>query len=175
MKVGIGIIVFTGRHQGTVFFFGKGDDMSRMQLLALAALFAGWIANIEAVRAATPTADQALKLVPVQKGVDYDAPSSQDVAKCKITVKKVDGQVGWIVEDPDGMILRRFLDTNGDNVVDQWSYYKDGIEVYRDIDANFNGKADQYRWFNTAGTPLGARQERRRRRSTPGSRSRPKR
>ena len=40
---------------------------------------------------------------------------------------------------------------NGDNVVDQWSYYKDGLEVYRDIDANFNRKADQYRWLGTAG------------------------
>ena len=56
------------------------------------------------------------------------------------------------------MILRKFVDTNGDNVVDQWSYYKDGVEVYRDIDSNFNGKADQYRWFNTGGTPLGHRQ-----------------
>ena len=50
------------------------------------------------------------------------------------------------------MILRRFVDTNDDNVVDQWSYYKDGLEVYRDIDSTFNGKADQYRWFNTGGS-----------------------
>ena len=27
--------------------------------------------------------------------------------------------------------------------------------MYRDIDANFNGKADQYRWFHTAGTRWG--------------------
>jgi hypothetical protein len=59
------------------------------------------------------------------------------------------------VESPDGAILRRFVDTNGDNIVDQWSYYKDGVEVYRDIDSNYNGKADQYRWFNTGGTRWG--------------------
>ena len=53
------------------------------------------------------------------------------------------------------MILRKFVDTNDDNVVDQWSYYKDGIEVYRDIDSNFNGKADQYRWFHTGGSRWG--------------------
>ena len=47
------------------------------------------------------------------------------------------------------------MDTKNDNVVDQWSYYKDGIEVYRDIDTNFNRKADQYRWLNTAGTRWG--------------------
>src|SRR5580765_5881797 len=49
----------------------------------------------------------------------------------------------------------QFVDTNGDNVVDRWSYFKDGIEVYRDIDENFNGKADQYRWLNTAGMRWG--------------------
>ena len=29
------------------------------------------------------------------------------------------------------------------------------IEVYRDVDANFNGKADLYRWLGTAGTRAG--------------------
>ena len=51
--------------------------------------------------------------------------------------------------------MRRFVDTNDDNVVDQWSYYKDGLEVYRDIDSNFNGKADQHRWFHTGGSRWG--------------------
>ena len=56
---------------------------------------------------------------------------------------------------PRGVILRKFVDTNDDNIVDQWSYYKDGLEVYRDIDSNFNGKADQYRWFHTGGSRWG--------------------
>ncbi len=111
--------------------------------------------NAAAATAATPTVEQALNLTPVQAGVDYDHPSPQDIPKCKITAKKINGQVGWIVEGPDGTILRKFVDTNGDNVVDQWSYYKEGVEVYRDIDSNFNGKADQHRWFNTGGTRWG--------------------
>ncbi len=101
---------------------------------------------------AAPSVDQALKLMPVQAGVDYDRPSANEVAKCKITAKKIDGCVGWIVEGADGVVLRKFIDTNKDNVVDQWCYYKDGLEVYRDIDSNFNGKADQYRWFHTGGS-----------------------
>ena len=56
---------------------------------------------------------------------------------------------------PTASILRKFVDTNDDNIVDQWSYYKDGLEVYRDIDSNFNGKADQYRWFHTGGSRWG--------------------
>ncbi len=102
--------------------------------------------------AANPSAEQALKLVPVQSGVDFDRPTADEAAKCKMLAKKIDGRVGWIVETPNGTILRRFVDSNGDNVVDQWSYYKDGLEVYRDIDINYNGKADQYRWFHTGGS-----------------------
>lgn len=114
-----------------------------------------FIFNAAMANAATPSAEQALNLTPIQPGVDYDRPGPQEIAKCKIVAKKINGQVGWIVEGPDGAILRKFVDTNGDNVVDQWSYYKDGIEVYRDIDSNFNGKADQHRWFNTGGTRWG--------------------
>jgi tetratricopeptide (TPR) repeat protein len=113
------------------------------------------IFDVSVAAAATPSAEQALSLTPVQSGVDYDRPTPQEISKCKIIAKKINGQIGWIVEGPDGTILRKFVDTNGDNVVDQWSYYKDGVEVYRDIDSNFNGKADQHRWFNTGGTRWG--------------------
>lgn len=106
-------------------------------------------------KAASPSPEQALKLMPVQQGVDFDRPSAADVAKSKISAKKFDGHVGWIIESADGTILRKFVDTNDDNIVDQWSYYKDGVEVYRDIDSNYNGKADQHRWFNTAGCRWG--------------------
>lgn len=122
----------------------------------LSTIAIGFVAIVAApVFAATPSAEQALKLAPVQSAVDYDKPSAGDVAKCKIHAKRFDGHVGWIVESPDGTILRKFVDANDDNVVDQWSYYKDGVEVYRDIDSNRNGKADQYRWFNTAGSRWG--------------------
>lgn len=106
-------------------------------------------------RAASPTVEQALKLAPIQKDVDYDIPSAADAVKCTIKAEKVGSQTGWVVRGPNGQILRQFVDTNGDNVVDRWSYFKDGIEVYRDIDENFNGKADQYRWLNTAGMRWG--------------------
>jgi len=128
--------------------------MKRTMSIALVAgclmlVFSGLLVS---ARAAAPSAEQALKLMPIQKGVDIDRPNAQVAAKCTIAARKLDGHVGWIVESPEGVVLRKFVDTNGDNVVDQWSYYKGGLEVYRDIDANFNGKADQYRWFHTAGS-----------------------
>lgn len=105
--------------------------------------------------AAEPSAQDALKFTPVQQGVDCDTPSAADAAKCKLTPKKWGSIVGWVVEDANGMPLRRFLDTNGDNVVDQWCFFKDGVEIYRDIDSDFTGKADQHRWFNTGGSRWG--------------------
>ncbi len=113
------------------------------------------IAGLDRCLAASTTVEQALRLTPVQQGVDYDRPTPEEAAKCKISVKKDGGRVGWVVESPEGLILRKFIDTNGDDVVDQWSYYKDGVEVYRDIDSDFNGKPDQYRWLNAGGTRWG--------------------
>jgi thiol-disulfide isomerase/thioredoxin len=118
---------------------------------------AGWMLfwAVGQLMAATPSVEQALRLVPVQKGVEYDRPTPEEAAKCVISPIK-DGKIsGWMVQDSNGTILRRFIDTNGDNLVDIWAYYKDGLEVYRDIDSNYNGKADQYRWFHTAGTRWG--------------------
>ena len=104
---------------------------------------------------AAPSAEDALKLAPVQKDVEVDIPAPADVARCTIKAERINGQTGWVVRDGTGQTLRRFLDTNGDNVVDQWSYYADGLEVYRDVDSTNNGKADQFRWLNTAGSRWG--------------------
>jgi thiol-disulfide isomerase/thioredoxin len=104
---------------------------------------------------AGPTVADALKLTPTQKNVDYSLPDKEDIEKCTIKAEKFNNQTGWVIRDKAGQMLRRFVDTNADNVVDQWSYYVDGLEVYRDIDADFNGKPDQCRWFNTAGVRWG--------------------
>ena len=105
--------------------------------------------------AAKPTVAQALELRPIQTEVEYDRPDAAAAAKCTLKAEPVGKHTGWVVRDADGDLLRRFVDTNGDNKVDRWCYYKDGVEVYRDIDADFNGKADQYRWLGTAGTRWG--------------------
>ena len=61
----------------------------------------------------------------------------------------------WVVYGPQGQVLRRFTDTDGNNKVDTFRYYNLGIEVYRDIDSNKNEKMDQHRWLNTGGTRWG--------------------
>ena len=102
-----------------------------------------------------PSVKQAMRLSSIQKGVDFDRPNKNEIAKCTIKAETIARKTGWTVRDQAGQVLRRFVDTNRDNKVDQWCYYKNGIEVYRDIDANFNGKADQYRWLGTAGSRWG--------------------
>ena len=105
--------------------------------------------------AKAPTPAQALQLKPTQQGIEYDQPSAAEVDDCSINAEKSQRRTAWVVRDPNNQILREFADTNGDNVVDQWSYYQNGLEVYRESDANFNGKADQCRWMNIAGSRWG--------------------
>ncbi len=121
----------------------------------LAALVLSLVVARGAVAASAPTASQALRLKPVQKDVEFDTPAADEIEKCTIKPEKIGGKTGWVVKSSAGQMLRNFVDTNTDNTVDQWSYYKDGVEVYRDIDSNHNGKADQCRWLNTAGTRWG--------------------
>jgi thiol-disulfide isomerase/thioredoxin len=105
--------------------------------------------------AAQPTVEYALGLMPYQQDVDYDQPTGDEASGATIKMEKEGGVTAWVVRDAAGQILRSFADTNGDRVVDRWSYYRDGQEVYRDIDANFNAKADQARWLNAAGSRWG--------------------
>ncbi|MDR0336254.1 MAG: hypothetical protein LBI18_04105 [Planctomycetaceae bacterium] len=97
--------------------------------------------------------EQGLSYRPVQSDVDIEIPSEQDAKQCEIKVS--DDKRGLIILSPQKNTLRVFSDTNGDGRVDQWSYFQNGVEVYRDIDSNSNGKADQYRWVNSAGTRWG--------------------
>ena len=122
-------------------------------------VFAGSIGLAAAAQAAKPTPSDALKLVPVLSDVEFDRPAPADIEKCVVDVETVGGISGWVVKSESGQILRRFLDTNGDNKVDQWCYFKDGIETYRDIDANFNNKADQFRWLGRRRKPAHRRLE----------------
>jgi thiol-disulfide isomerase/thioredoxin len=105
--------------------------------------------------AATPSPAAALALKPVQDGVDYELVPDDQFEQCRVQDLEVKGWKGWAVLGPDGSLLRRFADTNGDRDIDLWSYYKFGVEVYRDVDTDFDKKADQYRWLNTGGTRWG--------------------
>jgi uncharacterized protein YjiS (DUF1127 family) len=105
--------------------------------------------------AAAPTVEQALSFKPIQPNVTYAQPTKQEIADCTIRAEQQNGATAWVVRNGRGETLRRFADTNGDNVVDLWCYFSDGLESYRDIDSDYNQKADQYRWFQASGTRWG--------------------
>jgi thiol-disulfide isomerase/thioredoxin len=92
------------------------------------------------------------KFQPLQAGVEYEQPEAAEVSKCRVEIDRGRRHSGWKVVGSSGQVLRRFLDTNGNNLVDQWRYFQNGVEVYRDIDGNHNGKVDQSRWLNTGGS-----------------------
>lgn len=106
---------------------------------------------------AAPTVAQMLTFRPKQPGIVYSTPTPQEQERCKVELVKGSrpGSDGWLLRDPDGKPLRRFFDSNGDRKIDIWSYYLNGVEVYREIDTNFNDKPDQYRWLNAGGMKWG--------------------
>jgi thiol-disulfide isomerase/thioredoxin len=84
-----------------------------------------------------------------------DTPANETWPRCKLEVFKQGGVSGWVLRDSRGVTVRKLIDTNGDNVVNQRSFYLNGQEVYRDVDTNRNGKVDTYRWFNAGGSRWG--------------------
>ncbi len=121
----------------------------------LATGIAAAIAFEAAASAAAPSVEEALALEPKQKGVDYDRPTAEDAKRATMGQDKVDGVAALVVRGPAGEVLRAFADTNGNRVVDRWSYYKNGVEVYRDIDSDHDTKVDQSRWLNSGGSRWG--------------------
>jgi thiol-disulfide isomerase/thioredoxin len=130
-------------------------DVSKCRFLMGSALIFAFSVAVRPSNAAEPSAEAALRLRPIQADVDFDTPTAEEMKLCTVRANSEPGRAGWYVYTAGGQLLRRFLDTNRDNRLDQWCYYKGGIEVYRDIDSDFNGKADQYRWLGTAGTRWG--------------------
>ena len=102
---------------------------------------------------------ELLKFNPTQKGVDYDTPADKAaVDACKVELVQNDQKrpIGYALRDGQGKMLRKFVNIRGqNNSLDQWSYYQDGFEVYREDDLNNDGHLDEARWLNMGGTRHG--------------------
>ena len=96
---------------------------------------------------------KALEIMPKQRDVDFDQPAGKELANYRL--EETRDPMGYLVTDNSGRIVRRYIDNGGDTQLDEWSYFKNGIEVYRDIDANEDKKTDAYRWLGTGGTRWG--------------------
>lgn len=82
---------------------------------------------------------------------EYDTPTTAEaLAACK--VEKATKPAGWLVRDGQGRILRKFVDAKGTGKLNQWSYYQDGFEVYREVDSDGDQSLDEARWLNAGGS-----------------------
>jgi len=134
--------------------WNKKIPLSRLMAAAVLA------ASPMAIWAAPPTAAQILKFKPRQTEVVISTPKPEEESACRVELVKGTGKTsGWLLLDPQGIPLRRFFDSNGDNKTDTWGYFRDGVEVYREIDTNNNTQPDQYRWLNTGGLRWGVDQD----------------
>ena len=121
-------------------------------------LAAAWFAGLAPAMtlAADITVDQLLRFQPITKGVDYEVPADPAaIAACKVEVipNTTTGKtMGWALRDGQGKVLRRFVALRGGGNLDQWSYFQDGFEVYREVDLNNDKSPDEVRWMNAAGT-----------------------
>jgi hypothetical protein len=126
-------------------------------------LVAGWLLawGGAAPAWAAPTVAAMLAYRPKQNGVVYSTPTPQEQELCKIEQVSGSGRgSGWLLRDPQGRSLRRFFDSHWvqgtrTSRIDVYSYYLDGVEVYRETDTKYSGAIDEYRWFNASGMKWG--------------------
>lgn len=112
--------------------------------------------SLTANTAAAQDADrlkQAMAYRPTQKGIEYDQPAAD--AAVRLENASTIGQTGFVVRDAENRLLRRFVDSAGNRKIDTWAYYMGGLEVYRDIDTDADGKPDRFQWLGPAGTRIG--------------------
>jgi thiol-disulfide isomerase/thioredoxin len=106
-----------------------------------------------------PPVKDLLGLSPIlKKGVEYEVPTDPAALKaCKVeTVTNAQKRaIGYALVDGQGKLLRRFVDSDGSGSMNQWSFYQDGFEVYRESDKNHDKSPEECRWLNGAGTRVG--------------------
>lgn len=108
--------------------------------------------------------EDVLARKPVQPNVAVTTPTGAELAACKaepVTWPKQGNNAaptGVVVKDSQGRLVRQFIDTTGSKdpaKANIWSYYLNGVESYREIDSNGNGKPDQFRWLGVNGGKWG--------------------
>jgi tetratricopeptide (TPR) repeat protein len=103
------------------------------------------------------------KLAPKFEDVNCTVPTPDELKNCSVELVKgtVPNSNGWLLLDANKKPLRRYfnstgrMDKDGHTKVDTWSYFKDGVEVYREFDTSGRGIPNNFRWLNTGGMKWG--------------------
>ena len=98
---------------------------------------------------------QILSYTPAVKGApaDYDKPAdAKAVEACKIEIPEAAGRLPPPRRPGQGPPPVRRQSKPQSKQLDQWSYYQDGFEVYREVDLDGDNYVDEARWLNAGGT-----------------------
>jgi thiol-disulfide isomerase/thioredoxin len=105
------------------------------------------------------TPQRLLEIAPaLKKGAEYETPAdAAAISACKVETvyKGKNHAIGVALRDGQGKLLRKFIDGDDNGRMDQWSFYQDGFEVYRETDRTNDATSDECRWLNSAGTRIG--------------------
>ncbi|MCI0683177.1 MAG: hypothetical protein L0Y71_13835 [Gemmataceae bacterium] len=114
-----------------------------------------WLAGAGPLWAQTTVAAM-LSIRPKFDDVAVTNPTADEVRDLKVADVTDGGKkIGYALVDGRKQLVRRYVMGKGAPQINNWSFYKDGVEVFRQIDSNFDGKVDQYRWLGTAGLKWG--------------------
>jgi thiol-disulfide isomerase/thioredoxin len=134
--------------------------MHRLRFSAAVLVFVGMISlNAMAQQAAKglPAPSKLLEFQPkFLQSFEYDTPSDPAaINACKVesVFNDQNRSIGYTLRDGQGKLLRRFVVARGTHL-DQWSYYQDGFEVYREEDLDGDRALDECRWLNAGGTRI---------------------
>jgi thiol-disulfide isomerase/thioredoxin len=99
-----------------------------------------------------PAPSALLAFRPTLPGAECDTPADpKAVDACKVELVTAQNRgIGYALRDGQGKMLRRFVASKGGKM-DQWSYYLDGFEVYREVDLDGDQALDEARWMNAGG------------------------
>ena len=126
-----------------------------------ATVFGVVLAGSASAQAPAGRVENLLRYKPTQDGVEYEVPTDPAAIaaiKFEIVQNAKGKNIGQSLRDGQGQLLLKFVDSNGKldasggTHVDTWSYYRDGFEIYREVDLDDDGSLDEIRWLNTSGT-----------------------
>jgi hypothetical protein len=105
--------------------------------------------------------EKLLAIQPAIPGVTISTPGAAELATCRAEKKEWAANAqgvkptGVTITDSNGRKLRQFIDTAGTGKFSILSYYVDGVETFREMDTNGNGKPDTFRWLGSNGSKIG--------------------
>ena len=145
-------MVMTNNFMRRSRFFGM---IPAIQGIAFGIAAAGMLSSSHAAGVDAQLVAKGLARPAKQPDAEYDKVEPATAADCTGTYETRNGVRGLLIAAANGQPLRWLADTNGDGKIDQLSFFKDGVEVYRDVDSDWDDKIDQSRWMGTAGMRWG--------------------